>query len=334
MRFRIVTTAGLLASMAGALQAQGAAANTNCKALTADACQQTVDLLNYMVPQIGTAMAGGNTTLAQGGTLGWRTVPPIPHFAVDVRFSVVLGNLPTLQTPAVTLPAATAPPASRAFLTSTAPVPFPAVDAAIGVWKGFPVGVSTMGGVDLLLSASYIPSGKIDVITLEPDASLKIGYGVRVGILQESLTMPGVGFSYIKRGTPKTTIKADAGSGATKTVLEIKDLELDATSWRFTVSKSLFLFGVSAGVGQDKYDATTTIALTPPAPATMAPFVLDNAAITRTNYFADLSMNLLILKIVAGGGMVSGGDITTYNSFDVKPDKSRMYGTVGVRLGL
>ena len=35
-----------------------------------DACQKALDLLNYMTPQLGTLIAGGNATLGQGGTLG------------------------------------------------------------------------------------------------------------------------------------------------------------------------------------------------------------------------------------------------------------------------
>jgi hypothetical protein len=56
--------------------------------------------------------------------------------------------------------------------------------------------------------------------------------------------------------------------------------------------------------------------------------------VTRTNYFADVSMNLLLIKLVGTVGMVSGGDIQTYNSYDNAADKSRLYGSVGVRIGL
>jgi hypothetical protein len=55
--------------------------------------------------------------------------------------------------------------------------------------------------------------------------------------------------------------------------------------------------------------------------------------LTRTNYFADLSLNLLLAKIVGEIGMVSGGTVSTYNQFDSAPDKSRVYGSLGVRIG-
>ena len=54
---------------------------------------------------------------------------------------------------------------------------------------------------------------------------------------------------------------------------------------------------------------------------------------TRTNYFADVAMNLLVLKLVGEVGMVSGGSVPTYNQFSTKADASRLYGSVGIRLG-
>jgi hypothetical protein len=47
---------------------------------------------------------------------------------------------------------------------------------------------------------------------------------------------------------------------------------------------------------------------------------------TRTNYFADLQMNLLLFKLVGEVGMVSGGEAPTHNTFTTAADASRMYG--------
>lgn len=327
MRFRIAVAGLILAAWSGSAGAQGA--NVNCKNVTADACQQVVDLYGYMMPQLGIGLIGGNTTLAQGGSMGGRTFGILPKIAVDVRFNVVLGGFPNLQTPTVTLPAATAPPAARAFTTKNTMIPLPSFDVAVGLFKGIPLGVTNVGGVDALLSAAYIPSLTLNGITITPDSPLKLGYGLRVGILQEGLVSPGVGFSIIQRGLPKTTITGKAGT----TTVAIKDLDFKATSWRFTVSKSFLIFGLAAGVGRDMSTASTGIAITPPTPVPAVSFTGLNQDLTRTNYFVDLSMKLLVLRIVVTGGMVSGGTITTYNSFDTPADKSRIYGSVGVRVG-
>jgi hypothetical protein len=43
---------------------------------------------------------------------------------------------------------------------------------------------------------------------------------------------------------------------------------------------------------------------------------------------------MLLMKVVGEVGMVSGGTIDTYNTFSGKrADDSRLYGSVGLRLG-
>ena len=328
MRFRSAVI-GLLALPTIALaQGGGATAQAGCSGIAADACQQAVDFFKYMAPQLGTAMMGGNTTLAQGGTLGGRRLGLIPHFAIGVRLNAVQGNVPTFA-PQAQLPTASGPPAARELTTDNAIVPLPAVDAAIGVFKGFPFALSNVGGVDLLLSASYVPERDVGDYSIKPDNQLAFGYGVRVGLLQESLLVPGVGVSYIQRKFPVTTLSTTQATAN----MDVQDLDLKSSGWRLTASKSLILFGIALGAGQDTYDASvgqiqaavggTSVVATPP-----------KSKVTRTNYFGELSLNLVVLKIVAGGGMVSGGDVLTYNSFDNKADKSRLYGTAGVRIGL
>jgi hypothetical protein len=49
--------------------------------------------------------------------------------------------------------------------------------------------------------------------------------------------------------------------------------------------------------------------------------------------FADLSINLYIMRVVGEIGQVSGGDVTTYNRFAVPADAKRTYMAVGVRFG-
>ncbi|HEY8175417.1 MAG TPA: hypothetical protein VIF32_06990, partial [Gemmatimonadaceae bacterium] len=211
-------------------------------------------------------------------------------------------------------------------------------DAAIGLFKGLPMGVTNVGGVDLLLSASYVPKVDASNVSVDPDTPLNIGYGVRIGLLQESLLMPGVGLSIIRRGLPKTTITGTvAGSTTTPDTAQVQDLDLKTTAWRLTASKSLILFTIAAGVGQDKYSAGTTINAVvhsvAPFPARSAMTAKIDESMTRTNYFADVAMNLLVLKLVGEVGMVSGGKVDTFNQFATKADASRLYGSVGIRVG-
>jgi hypothetical protein len=60
---------------------------------------------------------------------------------------------------------------------------------------------------------------------------------------------------------------------------------------------------------------------------------MDNS-ITRTNYFANASINLLLLKIVGEVGQVSGGTVSPapFNSFSSgAANDTRLYGSVGLR---
>ena len=55
---------------------------------------------------------------------------------------------------------------------------------------------------------------------------------------------------------------------------------------------------------------------------------------TRTNYFADVSFNFLLAHFVAEIGRVSGGDVTTFNTFSTAASAARTYGSLGIRIGL
>ena len=169
-----------------------------------------------------------------------------------------------------------------------------------------------------------------------PNGSLKLGYGARVGILQESLLVPGVSVSYLRRDLPTVSISALSGSDS----LLVNNLSLKTTAWRVVASKSLLLFGFAAGFGQDKYESSTDISAyvgartVPPTPAVKTVPVSLSQNITRTNVFADLSINLLILKLTGEIGQVSGGTINTFNTFSGKQAAdSRIYGSVGARFG-
>lgn len=293
-----------------------------------DACQKAIDLFKYLAPQLGTAIAGGNPTLGQGGNLGG-----LGHFSAGIRVNVLQGSLPQVQnvTPSVT--GAT----STQFQAKDQYIPMPTADLAIGIFKGVPLPLTNVGGVDLLVSASYVPEFDNSGVSVKvPNGSLKLGYGARVGILQESLLVPGIAVSYLVRDLPTLNIAGNSGSDS----LYVNNFSMKTKAWRVTASKSLILFGLAAGFGQDKYDASTDVGAhvaartVPPTSAANAGPVSLSQSLTRTNIFADLSMNLLLFKLNAEIGQVSGGTINTYNTFSGKqPADSRLYGSVGARFG-
>ena len=330
---RLGVAAALLV-LASTAQAQA----TDCPAATAgasaqnaarDLCLQTKDIFQLFAPQLGISITGGNATLGQGGTLGG-----LGHFTVEARGNVVMGDYPDVTK----FPAPrTSTPTTQQLPSKNQIVGLPAVDGAVGIFKGLPLGLTNVGGVDLLLSAAYVPTvGKAgDDFTVTPATNVKVGYGVRVGALQESLLVPGVSITYMKRDLPTTTISGTSP----KLSFTMADASVKTSSWRIVASKSLILFGLAAGVGQDMYDekatfsgtAQTGILLQPTQ--TFGPFALAQK-MTRTNYFADVSMNLLLIKLVGEVGQVSGGKLspTPFNTFSTgAADDSRVYGALGLR---
>jgi hypothetical protein len=226
------------------------------------------------------------------------------------------------------------------YVTEAQWAALPVVDAAFGVFKGIPLPLTNVLGVDFLLNVSYLPELEHDPLSLTtPDGSFKFGYGARVGLLQESLVLPGLSLTYMKRDLPRTTLIASWEGGALSgaDTARLQNFDIGTTSWRLVASKSLLAFSLALGVGQDRYEATADAFYSVNEPLS-APFqggpVRYAFDVTRTNVFLDLVTNLGLMKLVATVGGVSGGDIPTYNTFDTEADASRIYGSLGVRVGL
>jgi hypothetical protein len=326
MRARLLMAAGLsllaLRPVAAQTCAGGPPATTD--QASEDARQQAQDVFQYVAPQLGLVIAGGSPTLGQASSLGG-----LGHWSVGLRGNALAGTLPRVDQFQQCYTGRT----SRTLPTEDRMVGLPAVDAAIGVFKGLPLGVTNVGGIDVLLSASYVPeisTTSIDVTA--PDGSLKIGYGARVGLLQESLLVPGLSVSVLRRDLPSVNVVGSSQGNS----LEVNNLKVQTTAWRVVASKSLLLFGLTAGMGRDTYDQSATVTATvnaPPFPAASSS-ISPSQSLTRTNMFAGASMNLLLLKITGEVGKVSGGSVATYNQFAGKAaDDSRLYGSVGLRLG-
>jgi hypothetical protein len=345
MKKLFVVAASVTVLAASSAQAQGGGlANPVCPAGTnqptrvaQDACQQAYDVYQFMAPQLGAAIVGGNATLGQASTLGG-----LGHFSVGVRGNVFKGDLPDVQnftqrsggaSPAATLP------------TKNQFVGLPAADLAIGIFGGLPLALTNVGGVDLLVSANYVPTIDQNNVKITPKQNLQLGYGARIGLLSESIIVPGVSLTYLKRDLPTTSITGTANytstaTGPTTATFSITNGKVNTSAWRLVASKSLLIIGLAAGVGQDKYEQSADIAATVqgtlPVPFTQSMTVpATTQSLTRTNYFLDASMNILLLKLTAEVGQVSGGTVNTYNAFQSgRADDARTYFALGARLGI
>jgi hypothetical protein len=325
MRARLLLATGLSVMALRSADGQSCGApSTDPATASADARQQAQDVFQYMAPQLGLAIVGGSPTMGQAGSLGG-----LGHFTVGIRGNALAGTLPQVSQFQQCYDGAK----SRTLPTEDRMMGLPAIDAAIGVFKGLPLGVTNVGGIDLLLSASYdreIDTDYLDVTA--PEGSLKIGYGARIGLLQESLLVPGVSVSVLRRDMPSVNVVGSSGNNS----LAVNNLSVKTTAWRLVASKSLLLFGLSAGMGRDTYDqsANVTATVNDPVFGTASGSINPEQSLSRTNMFAGASMNLLMLKVTGEVGRVSGGTVTTYNQFaGSAADDSRLYGSVGLRFG-
>lgn len=293
----------------------------------ADACAKARDLFAFVSPQVGVALSGGNPLLGEGGTLGgW------PKRAISVRLTAVDGQLPRGSVP-IALGGATA----STFSTARTPVPVPSVDVGVGLIKGLPLGITNVGGVDVLLSGTYLPTVERNGLSVGPSGSnLALGYGVRVGALQESALVPGVSVSYMRRKVPTVAMGFATGNDT----LSVDNVAVTSNALRVVASKRFLLVGLAAGVGRDAIDATAgvrgivneTVAGAPQR----AVVVLDGLRnqVTRSTAFVNASVSLLILRVVAEYGVSSAGAVPTVtNRFGNRtPNEGYRYGSIGVTM--
>jgi hypothetical protein len=331
MKKYLVLAVGMSMAGAAAAQAQSSCAAgvpTSSAQATENSRQQASDLFQYMAPQLSAALAGGSATLGQSSALGG-----LGHFSIGVRGTAVQGSLPQVDR----FPTCYTGKYSAELPTSSQIIPGGGADAAIGIFRGLPLALTNVASVDLLLSATYLPEFDGDNVSVKlPDGSLKIGYGARVGLLSESIIVPGVSLSFMHRDLPTVDVAANSGAGDS---LFVTGLRMKTTSWRIEASKSLVVIGIFGGVGKDHYESSVDEVRASVLAGTFgrANTALDPSPsqdLTRTNVFAGVKMNLLFFKLAAEVGRVSGGTITTFNTFSgSEPDAARTYGSVGLRFG-
>ena len=307
----------------GSFDALGQPNNTK---IAQDACQKAIDLFQYVAPQLGAIVAGASATQGFTGTMGG-----LGHFSIGIRANGLNGSLPDVDR---VVPSTRGAEQSTYTITD-AGFGLPVGDVAVGLFGGLPLGITHFGGLDLLVSAAYLPTynnSSIDIAV--PSGSWKVGYGAKLGIIQESALTPGVSLSYLNRELP--TVKITGRSGDDRLVLD--SLRVRTHSWRLVAGKGFLFLGGAAGIGRDTYDTDASISVTiAPRAATQGgsggPIPL-NQKLSRTNYFASLWINMPVLKIVGEIGRVSGGEIPTYNQFSgPQAADARTYGSVGIALG-
>lgn len=290
-----------------------------------DACQKVVDVYRYLNPQLGLLITGGNATLGQYGVLGGPG-----NFLIGGRVNILRASIPQLTEIGVTV----GPPQADEYRTEGRAVPLPTLDGSFGIFRGVPVGASHIGGIDLLVSASFMLELERQDVAIEvPGSSVRFGWGARVGLIEETILLPAISVTYIRRDIPRMTLRARVADDT----VTMQQLDIRTSAWRVVAGKHLGRFSVGGGVGQDRYDARSELTYVVREGGEVyrpaVPFVLTDAP-TRLNMFLDASVFFGRVQLLGEIGRVSGGDIPTYNRFTPRADAPRMYGTVGLRFGI
>src|SRR5215211_1027579 len=86
-----------------------------------DACQKGIDLFNYLTPQLGHVIAGGNATLGQAGTLG-----KVGKFTLGLRVNALQGGIPRADDEAAR--PTTGAPQQSTYPVEDRPLPLPQIE--------------------------------------------------------------------------------------------------------------------------------------------------------------------------------------------------------------
>ena len=92
MKRQLLVVAGLSVFALAGAGAQDLTSPKCPAGIAQDACQQAYDLYQFMAPQLGLALAGGNAIIGQGSTLGG-----LGHFSLGVRANVFQGSIPQVN---------------------------------------------------------------------------------------------------------------------------------------------------------------------------------------------------------------------------------------------
>ena len=319
----VFVSVGLCAAL---LSSRARAQSCSGGAYVVDACRKAVDLVLFLTPQLATAQAGGSATPGQGGALG-----KLGSVLVDVRATAVLGTVPQLAASGFS-PAASA----SSYAGSRQLIPAISANLSVGLLRGVSLGVTHVGALDALVTATYLRGFEAQGVRLSvKGGDARLGFGARVGVLEESLISPGVSLTWLRRDLPSVSLSATvAGNGATNPggSVTLSDFAVKTTAWRVTASKSLpLLGGLSVGFGQDQYDMASRVDVSVNGAGSGSGSA--SLAMTRSSMFAGVSLNLGPVRLVGEVGQATGGKVPVLlNSFGAAPNQARTYATASLRI--
>jgi hypothetical protein len=308
-----------------------------------EACSTVAQAVESAQPQLGILLAGGNPTLGTASTGGVR-LGVLPRVSGGIRINAVQVKVPNI------LEEDSGVEDEQSFL-----VPALGANVSIGLSPGMSLAptIGGFGAIDLLGSATWIPTNLVDVDGIEDGTeNISWGAGVRVGIIRESFLTPGISVSamYRRLGTFRygdvcPSGPVDAGGIVTCTGSgDEGEFAFDLTNWsgRAAVSKRLLGLGLTAGVGYDRFTSEGELAFRGEPigviSGTRRIYRFEDLELEsdRWSAFLDGSFTLLLATLTAEIGWMQGSDpIEGFPSTsDFDPKEGTFFGSLGLRLSL
>jgi hypothetical protein len=201
-----------------------------------------------LVRQQAEEMSIGQPLLDRAGTLG------AGRGAIDVRATLGQRQMPRVEDQ----PLAAGQPPEIPVNTQGVSGRVLTASAGFGLISGIPIGDnSRILGIDLVGGVSIGSDASTDALEVDTENRLLARhYGVRIGILKESPTLPGIAFSVVNsKGSARQFSWRESGGP------EVGEVEMNGSTtvrmsgWSVTAGKHLGNLGFVAGAGRDTYKA-------------------------------------------------------------------------------
>jgi hypothetical protein len=289
--------------------------------------------------QIGILVGGGNPILGVAGTGGLR-LAGTPRIDISPRLNLAFVRLPDI------LAAELGSSAERINRAIGIPAPALATTVSAGVFPGVALapGVGGFGAVDLLVGATWLPFGLIDIDGFSGTSPFAWSLGGRLGLLRESFAIPAVSLSVLRRSLGRTTFGQVCRSERTPAEEclgpgDVGEFSFELRDWssRLAVSKRYLGLAGAAGVGYDRFSGDVGFAFRYPTGTATAQILRFDPAPVRSSHwslFANLGLDFLVTSIVLEGGWMQGGSANPAlgpDAFD--PRDGTWFGSLGGRIG-
>lgn len=279
-------------------------------------CTAAVDATRALNPIAGLLFSGGNPVIGTAATLGaWRG-------SLAFRATATTVVLPSTDYDGV---------GNTVGVGDRLTVPMPVIEGAVGVYNGLDGGFLS---VDVLGSIQPLPDvDRVQItgaVARVGRVAFGLGAGVRVGLMSDSGSSPGLSISLMRRDLPRVQY-GNVGDGDDYSY----SVNLAAWNARLAISKRVKFFDFAAGVGWDRYFGTARAEIANLNGGVPEPPIKIRLSDQRWMLFGNTGLTFGPMRLVGEAGYQSGKDqdlTTEFEDFDTT--KGKWFGGVGLRVGL